>query len=77
VLGEKMAALEGAEAAIVLASGMGATALAHLAILRPGDHLLASEWIYGGTRRLRTPAGIEVWPLANFLAALEQGKLWP
>lgn len=52
VLGEKMAALEGAEAAIFLASGMGATALAHLAILRPGDHLLASEWIYGGTRRL-------------------------
>jgi cystathionine beta-lyase/cystathionine gamma-synthase len=31
---------------------MGATALAHLAVLRPGDHLLASEWIYGGTRRL-------------------------
>ena len=31
---------------------MGATALAHLAVLRPGDHLLSSEWIYGGTRRL-------------------------
>jgi len=33
--------------------------------------------VYGGTRRLRTPAGIEVWPLANFLAALAEGKLWP
>ncbi len=33
--------------------------------------------VYGGTRRLRTPAGIEVWPLATFLAALEGGKLWP
>jgi cystathionine beta-lyase/cystathionine gamma-synthase len=49
---QRLAALEGAEAAIFVASGMGATALAHLAILRPGDHLLASEWIYGGTRRL-------------------------
>ncbi|HET7039243.1 MAG TPA: PLP-dependent aspartate aminotransferase family protein, partial [Gemmatimonadales bacterium] len=51
-LAERLAALEGAEAAIFLASGMGATALAHLAILRPGDHLLSSDWIYGGTRRL-------------------------
>jgi cystathionine beta-lyase/cystathionine gamma-synthase len=51
-LAEKLAALEGAERAIFLASGMGATALAHLAVLRPGDHLLASSWIYGGTRRL-------------------------
>lgn len=52
LLGEKVARLEGAEHAIFVASGMGATALAHLAILRPGDHLLSSRWIYGGTRRL-------------------------
>ncbi len=52
VLGEKLALLDGAEQAIPVASGMGATALAHLAVLRPGDHLLASDWIYGGTRRL-------------------------
>ncbi len=51
-LAERLARLEGAEAAIFVSSGMGATALAHLAVLRPGDHLLASEWIYGGTRRL-------------------------
>jgi cystathionine beta-lyase/cystathionine gamma-synthase len=31
---------------------MAATALAHFAVLRPGDHLLSSSWIYGGTRRL-------------------------
>ncbi len=48
----RYAALEGAERAIFLASGMAATALAHLAVLRPGDHLLASRWIYGGTRAL-------------------------
>jgi cystathionine beta-lyase/cystathionine gamma-synthase len=48
----KYAMLEGAEEAICVSSGMAATALAHLAILRPGDHLLASRWIYGGTQRL-------------------------
>jgi cystathionine beta-lyase/cystathionine gamma-synthase len=51
-LARKYAALEGAEDAIVVASGMAATALAHLAVLRPGDHLIASRWIYGGTQRL-------------------------
>lgn len=51
-LGRRLAALEGAEAALFVASGMGATALAHLAVLRPGDHLVSSAWIYGGTRRL-------------------------
>ena len=51
-LAERLALLEGAEAAIFVGSGMGATALAHLAVLNPGDHLLSSEWIYGGTRRL-------------------------
>lgn len=51
-LAAKYALLEGAEAAIFVASGMGATALAHLAVLRPGDHLISSSWIYGGTRRL-------------------------
>jgi cystathionine beta-lyase/cystathionine gamma-synthase len=49
---QTVAALEGAEAALLLASGQGATACALFALLRPGDHLLASDWIYGGTRRL-------------------------
>lgn len=48
----RYAALEGAERAVFLASGMAATAMAHLAVLRPGDHLVASRWIYGGTRQL-------------------------
>ena len=63
-LAERLARLEGAEAAIFVASGMGATALAHLAVLNPGDHLLSSDWIYGGTRTLFTEEftrfGIEV-----------------
>ena len=60
----RLAMLEGTEDALVLASGMGATACAMLALLRPGDHLLTSAWIYGGTRRLffeeLTGLGIEV-----------------
>ena len=51
-LSRKYAMLEGSEDAVVLSSGMAATALAHLAVLRPGDHLLASRWIYGGTQQL-------------------------
>ncbi len=48
----RMAALEGAEASVLLASGMGATACALIALLRPGDHIVASAAIYGGTRAL-------------------------
>ncbi|HET9064436.1 MAG TPA: PLP-dependent aspartate aminotransferase family protein [Gemmatimonadales bacterium] len=48
----RYAALEGAERALFVASGMAATAMAHLAVLSPGDHLVASRWIYGGTRAL-------------------------
>ncbi len=51
-LARKYALLEGAERAIFLSSGMAATAMAHLAVLRPGDHLISSLWIYGGTRVL-------------------------
>jgi cystathionine beta-lyase len=54
VVQKRLAMLEGAESALVLSSGMGATACAMLALLRPGDHLISSSWIYGGTRRLFT-----------------------
>ena len=50
----RLARLEGAEAGLILASGQGATACALLALLRAGDHLLSSSWIYGGTQQLVT-----------------------
>jgi cystathionine beta-lyase len=60
----RLAALEGSEAAVLLSSGMGATACALLALLRPGDHVIASAWIYGGAAALLTKEftslGIEV-----------------
>jgi cystathionine beta-lyase/cystathionine gamma-synthase len=64
IVQKRLAQLEGAEAALVLSSGMGATACATLALLRSGDHLISSSWIYGGTHTFFTrelPAmGIEV-----------------
>jgi cystathionine beta-lyase/cystathionine gamma-synthase len=51
-LARKYALIEGSDDSIFVASGMGATALAHLAMLRPGDHLISSTWIYGGTQHL-------------------------
>jgi cystathionine beta-lyase/cystathionine gamma-synthase len=47
----QLARREGTEAAVVLGSGMGATACALLALLRPGDHLLASAWLDHRTRQ--------------------------
>ena len=64
IVQKRLAMLEGSESALVLSSGMGATACAMLALLRPGDHLISSSWIYGGTRKLFTEdivgMGIEV-----------------
>ncbi len=48
----RLALLERSEDALVLSSGMGATSCTMLALLRPGDHLVASTWLYGGTRLL-------------------------
>jgi cystathionine beta-lyase/cystathionine gamma-synthase len=50
----KLAALENAEAAIVMASGMAAISTALLTVLSAGDHLLAQNGLYGGTHDLIT-----------------------
>lgn len=51
-LAERIAALEGGGDAVVTASGMAAMACALLSRLRTGDHVVATEAIYGGTRVL-------------------------
>ena len=48
-LHEKLAALEGAEAALVTSSGMSAITTSLLTFLKSGDHLLAHSTLYGGT----------------------------
>ncbi|QRG65348.1 trans-sulfuration enzyme family protein [Brevibacillus choshinensis] len=51
-LSDAIAALEGASAGVSAASGMGAIMAGLLAVLKPGDHVLASHEIYGGTYAL-------------------------
>jgi cystathionine beta-lyase/cystathionine gamma-synthase len=48
----KLAALEGCEDAVLFSSGIGAISTAFLAHLKPGDHVVATEDLYGGTLRL-------------------------
>ena len=47
-----MAELEGAEAALVTGSGMGAISLVFLGLLKPGDHVVAQRTHYVGTVKL-------------------------
>ena len=49
VLEEKLAMLEGAEAAAATASGMGAISSAFWTALKAGDHVVASKTLYGCT----------------------------
>ncbi|MBG9389417.1 cystathionine beta-lyase [Caenimonas aquaedulcis] len=59
-----MAELEGGEHAIVFPSGLAACTHAILAIVRPGDHVLITDSVYGPTRqfaaRVLTRLGVEV-----------------
>lgn len=48
-LHRRLAALEGAEAAIATSSGMGALTIALHSVLSTGDHLIAAGAFYGGT----------------------------
>ena len=49
---ERIAALEGGTAALLLASGQSATTYAILNIAESGDHIVSSSSIYGGTYNL-------------------------
>lgn len=69
-LEEKLAVLEGGEAALCTGSGMGAVCSALLTVLRKGDHLLCSEEVFSHSgvfirELLRDKMGVEV-SLADF-----------
>ena len=49
---QKIAALEGAEAALVLSSGQAATTTALMALVSAGDEVVCSAAVYGGTLHL-------------------------
>ena len=52
VVEQRVAALEGGTAALLLASGQSATTYAILNIAQSGDHIVSSSSIYGGTYNL-------------------------
>ena len=68
---EKLAALEGGEAGLVLASGMAAIASSLLSVLTSGDHVVLQADLYGGTHRFlmaelsRLRIGFSLVPEAN------------
>ena len=77
---EKIAALEGAEAAVVTASGMAAISCALLGALKAGDELISTAQLYGGSYRLMRDIfpdmGITVHHVETDLAGMEE-KLSP
>jgi cystathionine beta-lyase/cystathionine gamma-synthase len=54
VLGERLAALEGSEAALATGSGMASISAILLTVLGTGDHMLVQDCLYGGTTGLLT-----------------------
>ena len=73
---KKIAALEGAEAAVVAASGTAAISAALLAVLKAGDEVIASRQLYGGSYRLLRDVfprfGIGVRHVESDLAGIEK-----
>src|SRR2546428_8742297 len=56
----RLAALEESKNALAFASGLAAEATLMLSLLKNGDHVVAFDDLYGGTRRLFSPT------LSNF-----------
>ena len=52
VVEQRLAALEGGVGALLVASGMAATAIAIMNVAQAGDHIVASPHVYGGTYNL-------------------------
>ncbi|HEX4541932.1 MAG TPA: aminotransferase class I/II-fold pyridoxal phosphate-dependent enzyme [Candidatus Acidoferrum sp.] len=72
---KKIAALEGAEAAVVTSSGMAAISSALLAALKTGEELISTAQVYGGTYRLMRDVfpnmGITVRQIGTDLSGIE------
>jgi len=76
-----MAELEEGEAAFAFASGMAAITSAFLSLTKPGDHVLSSSLLYGGSHRFLSETlpglGVEVTFVHPFATdALEKGFRW-
>src|ERR1044072_329087 len=66
VFEERMASLEGGCGAVAFASGIAAQAAALFTLLQPGDHVVSSSALYGGTGN----------PLKHMLRKMKLGVTW-
>jgi cystathionine beta-lyase/cystathionine gamma-synthase len=75
-LERRLAALDGAEAAIVFSSGMGATATILAGLLKAGDEVVCGAAVYGGTLHLLEDllAGFGIMPRFVSLDELAQAE---
>jgi methionine-gamma-lyase len=73
IVEERLAVLEGGEGALMFASGMAAITASILAFARPGDTLIHSQPLYGGTETLLVgtlaPFGLKAVGFADGLSA--------
>jgi cystathionine beta-lyase/cystathionine gamma-synthase len=73
-LHDKLAALEGAEAALATGSGMAALTSTLHTVLRPGDHILASDCLYGGTHDFLTQHAADLGWTYTFVNPQDPGS---
>lgn len=66
-LEKKIAALEGAEDALGVSSGMAAISIALLAFLKHGDHVIVTKDVYGGTHKFLTNFAVRYGIEAEFV----------
>jgi len=75
MLEELVASLEGAEAAVACASGMGATTALLLGLFSPGDHLVAGRDMYGTTAAFLAEDGRRLGIESTFVDATDPAEI--
>lgn len=73
---QRIARLEGGAFAVAVASGQAATALALLNLLRSGDHIVASNQVYGGTTNLLLQRFSELGIEVTLVADINDPQAW-
>ncbi|OGK88937.1 MAG: hypothetical protein A2X52_09050 [Candidatus Rokubacteria bacterium GWC2_70_16] len=75
MLEDLVARLEGAEAAVACASGMGATTALLLGLFSAGDHLVAARDLYGTTASFLSSEGARLGVETTFVDATDTGRI--
>lgn len=73
---QRIAALENGSAAVTVSSGQAATTLALLNLLRSGDHVVASDQVYGGTVLLLRERFRELGIETTFVSDVNDPDAW-